>query len=60
MNKFPPIDRPEIFGMHYNANYANIEQEGATTLAKIFDFSMGSDYQAESALGGQDTTDKEK
>jgi len=60
LNKFPPNDRPEVFGIHYNANYACIEQDGAKLLRKIYEYQFEHDYQTEHiALGGQDQSNVE-
>ena len=32
LSKFPPIDRPEVFGLHPNTQFAILQQEGKEAL----------------------------
>jgi hypothetical protein len=38
LNKMPPTDRPEIFGIHQNAQGAVIHEEGESLLRKIYEY----------------------
>lgn len=34
-NFFPPVDRPEVFGIHFNAQVLTVKEEGAALLHRI-------------------------
>ena len=36
----PPIDRPEIFGIHQNASLSVINEEGESLLKNIYEFNL--------------------
>lgn len=38
LNKMPPIDRPEIFGIHQNSLVAVIHEEGESLMKNIYKF----------------------
>lgn len=38
LSKFPPTDRPEVVGIHYNAGFAVIEDQGKYVMNNVYDF----------------------
>jgi len=60
LGKFPPADRPDVCGIHSNAECAMIQQDGTSLMAKIFEFQFEYTNQAgPGARGGQDAFDRD-
>jgi len=59
---FPPVDRPEVFGIHYNAHAFTVKAQGLTLLERIgvfkyHDGAAGGGGPSASRGGGQESQD---